>query len=84
MILISVQLLMILMSALLVGCRSETVQLRHPQTGVEVQCGPYEETGVTAQMAESKRERCIQDYQRQGYERVQQLGTFDEVVRCAA
>lgn len=78
---ISVQLLIIPMFVLLVGCMSDTVHLRHPQTGVQVQCGPYEETGMTAQIAESERERCIQDYQRQGYERVKEIGSTPAVVR---
>lgn len=53
------------------GCSTDPVFLRHPQTGKKVQCGPYSMTGWAATQAAPIRERgCIEDYQRQGYERV--------------
>lgn len=48
------------------GCTS-AVTLRHPQTGATVKCGPFAFIQSTAAEREA---RCIQDYQRQGYERV--------------
>ena len=56
---------------LLAGCMSESVYLRHPQTGKKAQCGPYMNAGIAASQSATIRERgCIEDYQRQGYERV--------------
>jgi hypothetical protein len=50
---------------LLVGC-TDAVHLRHPETGKTVKCGPYYVNVTTV-----ARERgCIEDYQRQGYQRV--------------
>jgi hypothetical protein len=55
----------------LVGCTSDPAFLRHPQTGKKAQCGPYSVAGWAATQAATVRERgCIEDYQRQGYERV--------------
>ena len=54
----------------LAGCNAG-VQLRHVVTGKVVTCGPYNSFGMAAQMSAVERERgCIQDYQRQGYERM--------------
>ena len=54
----------------LTGCNS-SVKLRHVVTGKVVTCGPYNSFGVASQMSAVERERgCIQDYQRQGYERM--------------
>lgn len=50
----------------LMGCTS-AVTLRHPQTGARVKCGPFAFIQGTAAEREA---RCIDDYQRQGYERV--------------
>ena len=58
-------LLLIGMLTLVTGCTS-AVHLRHSETGKTVKCGPYLMTGGVV-----ARERgCIEDYQRQGYERV--------------
>jgi hypothetical protein len=49
----------------LAGCVA-SVKLRHPKTGQEVTCGPYAfafGTGV------DNLNRCLDDFQRQGYER---------------
>ena len=52
------------------GCQSDSVRLRHPQTGEIAQCGPY--GSYSSQTAEKERERCIRDYQQKGYQRVTQ------------
>jgi hypothetical protein len=49
---------------LVAGCGSDPVRLRHPQTGETVQCWPYHP------VYEATERGCIEDYQRQGYERV--------------
>ena len=42
-----------------------------PQTGKTIKCGPYYMAGWVDKASAVARERgCIQDYQRQGYERV--------------
>lgn len=62
-----------LVPIVLAGCRpfsTDPVMLRHPKTGVTVQCGPYS-YGTQTASAEAMREiKCIEDYQRQGYQRV--------------
>ena len=64
-------LMLIGMLTLLAGCQTDPVHLRHPQTGKRVQCGPYPAYSFQHQMASANQERgCIEDYQRQGYERV--------------
>ena len=64
------KILLVILSLLLSACNS-SVQLRHVVTGKVVTCGPYNSFGVAAQMSAVERERgCIQDYQRQGYERM--------------
>ena len=52
----------------LTACQSDVVRLRNPQTAEIAQCGPY--GAMSAQTATAERERCISDYQRQGYERI--------------
>ncbi len=59
-------------AGLLAGCltAAEPVLLRHTQTGELVQCGPYD-TAAQHPFASAMLERkCIEDLQRQGYERV--------------
>lgn len=51
--------------AVLGGCTT-TVVLRHPQTGETVKCGPYRPSVAGA----AREARCLDDYQRQGFERV--------------
>ena len=67
MITISVRFVMTLGLVLLTGCASDTVRLRHPQTGKTAQCGPNR--GMSSQTAVVEQERCIEHYQLQGYER---------------
>jgi hypothetical protein len=60
-----------LIALLFSGCAgTQAVLLRHPQTGKEVRCGPYRYTGYTAAAVTMEHLKCIEDYQRQGYERV--------------
>ena len=67
MITLSVRFLMILGLVLPTGCTSDTVRLRHPQTGETAQCGPNR--GMSPETAAGERERCIEHYQSRGYER---------------
>jgi hypothetical protein len=63
----SVLLIMTLGLVFLTGCTSDTVRLQHPQTGKTAQCGPNR--GMSPETAVGERERCIEHYQLQGYER---------------
>lgn len=49
---------------LLAGCTSAVV-MRNPTTGETAKCGPYTDTWTTPE----RERQCIQDYQRQGFER---------------
>ena len=53
----------------LTACTS-AVTLRHPATGAVATCGPYYTVGFYAFAANERERQCIQDYQRQGYQRV--------------
>lgn len=57
--------ILVLSCSFFVGC-SEAVILRHPQTGATVKCGPY---SYFVGRDVYYMSQCIQDYQRQGYER---------------
>ena len=55
------------------GCATQPIKLRHPQTSAMAQCGPYTNMHPLFPGASPhwKAEReCINDFQRQGYERV--------------
>ena len=67
MITLCVRFVMILGLVVLTACASDTVRLRHPQTGKTAQCGPNR--GMSPETAAGERERCIEHYQGQGYER---------------
>lgn len=54
---------------LLAGC-TDTVTLRHAQTGATARCGGNYAMGLYAFSANDREARCIADFQRQGYERV--------------
>lgn len=60
-----------LLTLLFVGCTMvSSVALRHPQTGQTVRCEGYQYWSVStrqAQEQERERQRCIEDYERQGY-----------------
>lgn len=56
---------------LLAGCFNGSVILRHPQTGKTAKCGPYFTSGASSRASAVARELgCVEDYKRQGYERV--------------
>ena len=59
--------LMLVVGCLLFAGCSEAVVFRHPQTGATVTCGPYSYFGGRDVYYMSQ---CIQDYQRQGFERI--------------
>ena len=71
MIALSVRFVMILGLVVLTACASDTVRLRHPQTGKTAQCGPNRGMSpeTAPETAAGERERCIEHYQGQGYER---------------
>ena len=58
-----------LLALLLVGCSTTPVKMRHPD-GRAATCGPYPATGIPATAGAIREGQCIQDYQRQGFERV--------------
>jgi hypothetical protein len=55
---------------LFAGCSSETVMLRHSQTGATVTCGPYRSFGPFGDDYVRSMSQCISSYHRQGFERV--------------
>jgi len=60
--------LIILGWALVGGCAP--VYLRHPDTGMTVQCGPDVEDPASDHSARLLKRGCIENYERQGYERL--------------
>jgi hypothetical protein len=56
----------LVLAASLTGCVG-SVKLRHPTTKQEVKCGPY---AFMFGHGVDNLNRCLDDYQRQGYERV--------------
>ena len=64
---------LILVVAFLAAClpfATEQVFLKHPHTGETVQCGPYKYAALTATAAALREEKCISDFQCQGYVRL--------------
>lgn len=64
---------LILVVVFLVACMpfaTEPVFLEYPQTGKIAQCGPYGYGVYTATAAALREEKCIGDFQRQGYVRL--------------
>ncbi len=61
------------------GCASsETVYLKHSAKGDTVKCGPYTVGGniaSAAATAQNELRYCINDFQRQGYERIPTPGS---------
>jgi hypothetical protein len=53
------------------GCARETVTLKNPQTGQLVTCGPYSLSGSSAAAQIEAEHSCINEYGRQGFDRVQ-------------
>jgi hypothetical protein len=67
------KLIVLVVMGLLVGCATEPIRLSNPKTGQIAQCGPYTNMHplFPALSPHWKAEReCIQDFQRQGYERL--------------
>ncbi len=64
---------LILVVVFLAACMpfaTEPVFLKYPQTGKIAQCGPYGYSAYTATAAALREEKCINDFQRQGYVRL--------------
>jgi hypothetical protein len=59
---------------LLAGCtetpQTKPVRLRHSQTGTVVTCGPYDNRPSQSAASVLRERGCIDDFQRQGYERI--------------
>jgi hypothetical protein len=64
----SLPLIILMGLSLLSGCTS--VYFRHPQTGKIVKCGPYFGDPSSDHSASVLKRSCIEDAERQGYERV--------------
>ena len=58
--------LVVAVAAVCTGCTG-SAKLRHPTTKQEATCGPY---ALKFGMGLDEFKRCMDDYQRQGYERV--------------
>jgi PBP1b-binding outer membrane lipoprotein LpoB len=59
------------LALLLTGCvtlQTKPVTMKHAD-GRRVTCGPYPADGMRASAGAIQESRCIQDFQRQGYER---------------
>ncbi|WP_455377505.1 hypothetical protein [Petrachloros mirabilis] len=53
------------------GCATEEVLLRHPETHEVVKCGPFATPTAADRVAAVKRTReCVEDYERKGYKRL--------------
>jgi hypothetical protein len=63
------RLLMLAFVLILAGCQTTPVKLRHAD-GRVVTCGPYPATGIPASAGAMRERGCIEDFQRQGFERV--------------
>jgi len=55
----------------LTACASTQVTFRHPVTGAEARCGPYDYaiSSYSEIIARQKQAECVEEYRRQGYER---------------
>lgn len=57
--------------ALVAGCTTEQILLRHPQTNEIAKCGPFSAPTVADRVEGIKRTReCVEEYERQGYRRI--------------
>ena len=65
---ISVRFVIVMGLALLSGCAP--VYLHHPETGKTAKCGSYFEDPALDHSARLLKRGCIEDYERQGYDRV--------------
>jgi hypothetical protein len=60
----------VLLALTLASCTT-AIRLQNPTTGQTAQCGPYASDIIAGGDAQAQRERaCVQDFQRQGYERL--------------
>ena len=60
----------VILSLGLAACNTtQPIYMRHPQTNQAAACGPYNYGPFTSRVVEKREQRCITDYQRQGYER---------------
>lgn len=67
-------LILVCVAVALAGClTTDPVYLRN-MTGAVVQCGPYDNRPVQSLSSAQHETQCIQDYQRQGFERVPKPG----------
>ena len=57
-------------AAALSACASYEAQMRNPQTGETVTCGPFTNTVGNSHVSALQLEFCIDDYQERGFERV--------------
>ena len=53
----------------LAGCATQPIYLRNPETGDVVKCGPYNWTNE--QRALEREAKCINDFQSQGYMKIE-------------
>jgi len=57
--------------AIVAGCATEQILLRHPQTSEIAKCGPFSAPTVSDRVEGIKRTReCVEEYERQGYRRI--------------
>ena len=66
---IGIMLIIVMELAVLSACTSD--YLRHSETGKKVNCGPYFGDPASDHSARLLKRGCIEDYERQGYERVE-------------
>jgi hypothetical protein len=68
---VSVPVVLTLAGLAIVGCARPAVHLRHPGTGQAVTCGPYAAAGpIRSQTLGAQERACVEDYEKQGYQRV--------------
>ena len=66
--------IMILLAMGLAGCATSEIIYLKNQAGETVECGPYTynmNSNTDAMLAQAKVRDCVDDYRRQGYERIQ-------------
>jgi len=63
-------LLVIFASIALACCTTSAINLRNPATRQTAKCGPYYIDAIGSHAQADREARCIDDYHRQGFERV--------------
>lgn len=67
----AILILLALVIGFLAGCTTTAVVvLRHPMTGKTASRGPYDARPLSLMGSALRETQCIQDFQRQGYERM--------------